>query len=217
MKKQVRELLERRDYEALGALAERRSRLLNVLLALTFDREPLIGWRSVEAMGVAARHIAGADPGPVREHMRRLLWLLSEESGGVCWRAPEGLAEIVRACPEHFADYAPIVVHLLDGMAEEDLERFRPGVLWAIGRLGEMGAEAIGSVMPLIEGAFDHEQAQVRGMAVWCLGEIGRTEPLRARPALATDDGSVEFFSDGMLESVTVGDLTARALGLATP
>jgi hypothetical protein len=212
VKKEARELLRRRDLEAIADLAGRRSRLLNVLLALTFDRDPLVGWRSVEAMGVAARRMVEGDPSPVREHMRRLVWLLSEESGGVCWRAPEALAEIVRACPDHFADYAPIVVHLLDTMAEEDLDHFRPGVLWGIGRLGALAIDAVGSVLPRIEAALDHAEPQVRGMAAWCLGEVGRTAPLAARVGLLQDEGPVATFRDGDLVNTTVGALATGAV-----
>jgi len=47
---------------------------------------------------------------------------MSEESGGICWRAPEAMAEITRRRPDLCADYVPIVVSLITEMAEEDLE-----------------------------------------------------------------------------------------------
>lgn len=216
MKKAIRELLERRDLDALADLAGRKHRILNALVALTFDRDPLVGWRAVEAMGVAAARIAEEDPHAVREHLRRLLWLLNDESGGVCWRAPEALAEIVCRCPFFAAAYAPIVVHLLETIADEDLERFRPGVLWAIGRLGALAHEHVDAVLPALERALEHADPQVRGLAAWCLGAVERTARLTARPALRSDEGAVTLYADGQLETTTVAAIVQSRVGHET-
>ena len=42
-------------------------------------------------------------------------------------------------------------------MAEEDLEHFRAGVLWAIGRLGSLAGEHAADVLPAILAALDME------------------------------------------------------------
>ena len=136
MKKQLRELLEARRFEAIADLVERKRRLLGTLVSLTFDTELLIAWRAVEAIGLAADRLSAEDADYVRSHLRRLHWLIGEESGGICWYSPQAMAEIVRRRPTVFPEYAPIVATLLITMAEEDLAHFRAGVLWAIGRLG---------------------------------------------------------------------------------
>jgi hypothetical protein len=105
-------LLANRDLDAIVAAGGQATRVLGALVALTFDRDPLIGWRAVEAMGIAAERIAERDPAAVREHLRRLNWLITEESGGICWRAPEAMAEIVARLPNAYAEFVPIVVHL---------------------------------------------------------------------------------------------------------
>jgi hypothetical protein len=215
MKKALRELLDRRDLDAIAEQAGRKARILNALVALTFDPDPLIGWRAVEAMGVAAARIAADDPDCVREHLRRLHWLLNDESGGVCWRAPEAMAEIVCRCPDLGAPYARIVVHLLEHLAEEDLVRFRPGVLWAIGRLGPLASEHVGGVIPAIGAALEHPDPQVRGLAAWCLGEVGGPEPLSVRPMLRSDEGPVDLYASGRLESTSVRRLAAQSVGRA--
>ncbi len=210
MKKQLRSLLEQRAFDDLADLAARKHRVLGLLVSLTFDREPLVGWRAVEAMGVAADRIADDDPDCVREHLRRLYWLLSEESGGICWRAPEAMAEIVRRRPRMFDDFISIVVTLIEEMADEDLTHFRPGILWAIGRLGPLAREELDGVLGTVEACLDHADPQVRGMAAWCLGQCGRDEVLATREALLSDLNMVEFYKDGELNRVTVSDLAGR-------
>ena len=193
-------------------MAVRKKRILGLLVSLTFDPQQPIGWRAVEAMGAAAGRIAQRDPEYVRSHLRRLHWLISEESGGICWRAPEAMAEIVRQAPDLFADYAAIIPSLLVSMAEEDLDHFRPGILWAIGRLGGVGGDHVQTVLPAVAAALDHSSPQVRGMAVWCLGQVGQAELLAGRPNLLRDEGPVELYENGILNRTSVRDLVQAAL-----
>jgi AraC family transcriptional regulator of adaptative response/methylated-DNA-[protein]-cysteine methyltransferase len=212
VKQRLRKLLEGRDLDGVAEEAQRHRRTLGALLSLTFDPDPLIAWRAVEATGVAAQHIADDAPNVVREHLRRLFWLMSEESGGICWRAPETMAEIVRRRPDLFGDYIPIVVSLILELAEEDLDHFRGGVLWAIGRLGVLADDHIDHALSTITAALDHGDSQIRGTAVWCLEQVGRANLLAGRPALRSDEGTVELYEDGLLSRAVVRDLYHRAL-----
>jgi hypothetical protein len=213
LKKSVRELLDRRRFAPIGEMAVRRKRILGSLIALTCDSDPLTGWRAVEALGVAADRVAEGDPECVREHLRRLHWLLSEESGGVCWRAPEAIAEIVRHRPALFGDYIPIVVFFIVNLAEEDLGHFRAGILWAIGRLGVLAARHVPAVLTAITLALDDADPQCRGMAVWCLGQVGRVQLLAGRPDLLSDAEPVDLYEQGNLTRTCVCGLTRRVLG----
>ena len=199
--------------EELADLAVGRRRIMGTLISLTYDPDPQIGWRAVEAMGMAARRIAREDPDHVRQHLRRLYWLISEESGGQCWRAPEAMAEIVMQAPGQFEEYAAIAGSLLVEMAEEDLQKFRPGALWAVGRLGAVLGEHLEDVLPAVTAALDDADPQARGMAVWCLGEVGRGDVLKGRPALLADEGAVDFYEDGSLQRTSVGALARRVVG----
>ena len=211
MKKQIRQLLEHRDFDGLADLAGRRRRVLGLLVSLTFDSDPLIGWRAVEGMGVAADRIAEEDPECVRQHLRRLNWLLSEESGGICWRAPEAIGEIVRRRPGMFGEYVSVLVSLIDEMAEEDLVHFRAGILWGIGRLGRLAATEIEAAWITITSCLDNPDCQVRGMAAWCLGRCGRGDVLAGRSDLLSDGGQVESYDGGELVGTTVGQLVREA------
>lgn len=213
MKKRLRELLEEGSLDEIAELAERRRRTWGLLISLTFDKDPLIGWRAVEAMGTITERVVDGDPALVRDHLRRLHWLLSEESGGICWRAPEAMAEIVRRKPDLLADYVSIIVSLLGEMAEEDLLHFRAGILWAIGRLGPIALKHLDTFLPDVTAALDNPDPQVRGMAVWCLAQLGQTRPLVDRPELLDDDGRAALYEDGLFDITTVGSLVRRALG----
>jgi HEAT repeat protein len=210
----LRELLARGDFDAIAELAAERRRTLAILVSLTFDSDSEIGWRAVEALGISSQRVAEDDPEYVREQLRRLYWLISEESGGICWHAPEAMAEIVRHKPQLFADYIPIVVFLILSMADEDLDHFKAGTLWAIGRLGSLAADHFEEVRVAVTAALDDPDPQIRGTAAWCLGQMGQAATLTDRSDLLSDEAPVSFYLEKSLEATSVGALARRALSV---
>jgi len=207
VKPRLRELLAEQRFDEIAELAAERTRALGILISLTYDADPVIAWRSVEAIGLASDRVAGERKRAVRDILRRLHWLLSEECGGYCPLAPQAMAEIVRRRPEMFAEYAGIVITLLNSMAEEDLTFFRPGVLWAIGRLAPVAEEQFGWIMPRVVAALDDANPQTRGMAVWCLLQGGKADLLADREDLTSDEATVELYEDGKIVQKRIGDL----------
>jgi HEAT repeat protein len=212
LKHTLHELLDQGRFEEIAEMAARRKLVLGSLVALTYDADARISWRAVEAVGAAASRIAEDHPDHVRELLRRLLWLINEESGGICWRAPEAMAEILRHRPTLFPDYIPIVTSLIVNLEEEDLEHFRAGTLRAIGRLGVAGADHVQEVIPSVASALNDSDPQVRGMAAWCLREVGRADLLEDRPDLLADEEPVDLYEDGMVIHTTVSQLVQRAV-----
>ena len=214
MKRTLHQLLSDGNLEEIAELAVERKRVLGSLISLTYDADPLISWRAVESIGMAAQTVVEHDPDAVKELLRRLYWLITEESGGICWRAPEAMAEVSGRLPAQFGEYIPITVHLLLEFAEEDLQHFRPGCIWAIGRLSSVAGEYTRDVLPAVIAGLEVTDPQARGMAVWCLGEFGELKSLSDRPKLLSDKGPVAFYENRSLEKTTVGDLTHRVLAV---
>ena len=84
LKDNLHDLLVRGALEQVAKIAERKKRVLGSLVSLTYDPDRLVSWRAVEAMGLACDRIAHEDPECVVQHVRRLYWLITEESGGIC-------------------------------------------------------------------------------------------------------------------------------------
>jgi hypothetical protein len=215
LKNTIKELLSQGKLEDIAELATTRRKTLGTLLALTFDSDPEIVWRAIEAQGLAAERLSASSPSYVREHMRRLYWLITEESGGCFWRAPECMAELGARMPRLLQAHVPIAFHLIETLEEEDLEHFRPGALWAVGRLICAARDHLPDVLPLVVEALSDKVSQARGMAVWCLGEVDETDHLTQRPELLEDEGPVQLYRDRKLEATTVGRLTREVLDRA--
>lgn len=212
LKRTVHDLLVEGKLEDVAELATERKRVLGSLVALTFDSDLQVVWRAIEAMGIAVERVAASDKAYVKEHMRRLYWLITEEAGAVFWRAPECMAECAVRLPRLFGSHIPIAFHLLETFEEEDLEHFRAGTLWAIGRLIDVARDDLPTVLPLVIDALDRPDSQARGMAVWCLGEVGEAKVLEGRPDLLEDQGPIQLYRDRVVEETTVGRLTKDVL-----
>ncbi|MFC1879280.1 DVU0298 family protein [Chloroflexota bacterium] len=205
----LRNLLSEADFPAIVKFAGKHKRALSFLTALTYDTDHLISWRAVEALGLAASRIAKDDQEYIRIHLRRLVWLLNDESGGIGWRAPEALGEIIYNCPDLFAEFIPILVNLMD-MEPEDAVRFRAGWLWAIGRLALVQPDDVQSALPWIIPCLDDPNPQARGMAVWCLSEMSHSLPSNRVDALQSDQGQVELYFSPNTVAIRIGDLAKK-------
>ncbi|MFC1500362.1 DVU0298 family protein [Candidatus Zixiibacteriota bacterium] len=211
-KSQIRELLEMGDLGQVAEVALSRRRTLGQLVSLTFDSDPLIVYRAIEATGLCAERLAPTDPEALLELLRRLNWMITEESGGICWRAPEMMAEVVRRDPVQFGDFLDVVASFLITMEPEDLEHFRISALRALGLLGIISDERQTELIPLVITNLDSPDPQVRAMSVLALSEMGEHAVLEDRSGLLSDDGEVEWYADGDLSLVTVADMTRSVL-----
>jgi hypothetical protein len=139
MKQTVTAALEADDYETVLTLALQSRKVLSVLVRLAYDKETLVGWRAINAIGKVASVFVRSNYDFLRETIRKLLWSLSDESGGIGWAAPEILGEIVSADPVKMADIVPLIVEVY--FIEEKV--FRPGVLYALKRIAETSPESV--------------------------------------------------------------------------
>ena len=122
---EVRALLSGAAWPELRQLARGERRVLTVLVALTYDPDPGLVDAAIRGFGLATDALADIDAEFVRGHLRRLVWLMSDESGGICPRAPELLAAAIVARPAHFAAFLPVLESLLD-TEPRDADQFRP-------------------------------------------------------------------------------------------
>jgi hypothetical protein len=132
-KKALIQALESNNLAFIASQAKEDRKVMSQLVRLAYDKETLVGWRAIKATGLAARELVKTDYPFLRELIRKLLWSLSDESGGIGWSSPEILGEIVSADPARFQDVIPLIAEVYE--IEETV--FRPGVLYALCRIAE--------------------------------------------------------------------------------
>ncbi len=172
IKRQVKMLLAQNDRATIGRLALSHRPVLSYLTALTYDPDPEVAGRALTALGEVAGAVSDSDAEFVRGHLRRLFWLLNDESGGVGWRAAEAIGEIIRARPERFAEFIPNLVWLLD-MEAEDAPRFRSSILRGILRVAEVtDLSGQADLITFLEALTTAPDAEQRALASLCLRQV---------------------------------------------
>jgi hypothetical protein len=146
MKKFIHDSLEMNDLDAVIRLAQKDGKTLSLLIRMAYDKETLVGWRAIKAVGRVAKEFVKTEHEFLRIAIRKLLWSLSDESGGIGWAAPELLGEIVSADPEGFADIIPLIAEVY-GIEEQT---FRPGVMYALVRIAEVSPELVTDYQKII-------------------------------------------------------------------
>jgi hypothetical protein len=174
----IRQWLLDADYAPILEIAENKKSILGQLTALTYEDNKKISDNAIQASGLAARIIAGRDPEYVRNYLLRLFWLLNDESGGIGWRAPELIGEILHHCPQ-FSQFFPMLISLLD-LEKEDAPRFRAGTLWAIGRVAQVARDAMLPALPRVRAYTSGDETidtKIREKALWCEKQLTLDNP----------------------------------------
>lgn len=206
VKRHIIDLLEKQAFHDLTSLNASYHKVFNILISLSYDKKKQLSWRAIEAVGIVAKEIAESDPETVRNITGRLLWMLRDESGGIGWSAPEMLGEIVRNNPVLCADLAPIVLSF------HYEKMLTAATLRASGRIGGINDYTVSYAIPVILPYLNSSDNAIRGHAVYALGELGAVGAGPRLAGLKSDNGKFDFYDNGELKEVTVGEIASIAL-----
>ncbi|MBN1343411.1 MAG: HEAT repeat domain-containing protein [Phycisphaerae bacterium] len=207
---ELRELLASRDLSALASMARATPILLKDLLSLTYDADDLLAWRAVEAVGIAAGAVAQSDLERVRNLVRKLLWSMNDESGGIGWRAPETIGEILARTPVLIAEMGVLLAAFI---RQPPFER---GAHLAIARAARIDPTPFADAIPDLIASLRDEDPHVRAYAALALGALGDETCRPAIETLKADTHDVERydFDTHRLETTTVARMAHEALNL---
>ncbi|GAB5047279.1 DVU0298 family protein [Thermodesulfovibrio sp. TK110] len=103
-------LLENLEFETIEKASLGNKNIFGWLISLSYDKENSISWKAIDAMGhVAKVYVEAGQIEPLRNTIRKLLWSMTDESGGIGWRSAELIGEIIYAEPSLFDDIIPIL------------------------------------------------------------------------------------------------------------
>jgi hypothetical protein len=215
LKRLVAERLGSEDFDAaLRYLLRLPARqVVNPLFGLFCDRLPLLRWRAVTAMGAVTAALADRDMESARVIVRRFMWNLNEESGGIGWGCPEALGETLARSPRLADEYQCILFSYLNprgNFLENPL--LQEGVVWGLGRLGHARPGVLGGCGPLIAPFFANPAAPLRGLSAWTAEAAGDPGLLAGLKPLMSDGAVFSMYRDERLAECSVAELAQQAV-----
>jgi len=203
------------DFPAsLDVLHQVRDRqIVNPLFAFFCDGDGLRRWRAVSAMGRVVSRLAAENLESARVVMRRFMWNLNEESGGIGWGCPEAMGECMARSTPLAREYGCILGSYLHPQRNYiEHPAMQAGVLWGVGRLTHARPEGMADCAELLVPFLGSPEAALRGLAAWAGGPLAddRLRPLLEE--LAADRAALQLYCAERLQTCSVGELAARAL-----
>ncbi len=215
LKQRVLGILESEEPEEAGRQLSRLPlrRVANPLLAFLHHGVARIRWAAVIGLGMVTAALAEEDLEAARVIVRRLMWNLNDESGGIGWGSPEAMGEILLRHPQLAEEYGRMLLSYAreDGnfLEHEGLQR---GLLWAIGRLARPRPALVRPALPRLRTYLRSPDGGVRGQAARLMGLLGDREACGELERMRGETTEIEFYRDGRVVLCRVGELAAESL-----
>jgi hypothetical protein len=208
IKQTVDALLLQRNTNELLILCQTDERYWRALRLYLYETDENLRWPAIEAIAeLMGRWCNEGGTEKVREYIRRLLWLLNDESGGIGWSAPEAIAEMCVRVPELLEPYGHIMIsYVLKG---QDLLN---GSLWAIGRLGKQIKEVLCAYQEKVLAAFDKDDSETLALAAWAMGESEFAPAVPHLKMLKDRKEIVQIYIDGHFQEKSLGNWANEAI-----
>ncbi len=215
LKAMIPELLRSEDVpDTLERLCELPARkVINPLISFFLHTDDLVRWRSISAVGAITEHLARQDRESARVIMRRLMWMLNDESGGIGWGAPEAMAEIMARDKKLADEFSSILISYMNEEGNYlEYEPLQRGLLWGVYRLAGVRPDIFYEYRHLVAPYLESSDATVRGLAALAAGKIGASEMKPEIELLTEDEAPLQLYRDDHIDIITVGTAAREAL-----
>jgi hypothetical protein len=177
----------------------------------------IVRWHGISSFGQVVDRMFAEDAARARIVMRRIMWMLNEESGGCGWGVPEAMGEITASNKVLADEYGRILlsyIHEEEGKPENYLEftLLLRGAIWGVARLAQNRPDIVKPATDDLIKFLDSSDPALVGIACWALGGLKSKEAVTQLEKLTDRQTSINIYKDRLLQSVAVGQLAQEAL-----
>jgi len=188
--------------------------VISSLMSGLYHIDEQVKWNTVTVFGRVMDAIARTDMEAARVIMRRILWNLNEESGGIGWGMPEAMGEILAVNRQLAEEYAHMLVSYMREENFLELPALQHGLLWGVGRLAMVRPELIlqydgDGYMALF---LESPDKVVLGLASRNFGILRVKEAAYHIRDFVDIEQPVRLYEDRRIITTTVGALARQAL-----
>jgi hypothetical protein len=176
----------------------KRRDLIRALTMLVNDSDERIRQRASRELGLI---IAKLEPTAIAEFLRRLMWRINPESGDNSFGIPELVGEIGCEAPESIRPFVSVMLQYADD------EQLLPGILQALGRIGQKKFDIVNKNLDLISSALTNPDPAVYGNAALALLRINALEMERIVNSFCSDNRKLRIFCNNKYQTVELCEL----------
>jgi hypothetical protein len=183
-------------------------KVVNALFPFFFSPDPLLFWQAVTAMGAVVSLLAAENLESARVVMRRLIWNLNDESGGIGWGSAEAMGEIMARSKRMADEYAHVLISYIDPCGNYiDNPALQKGILWAIGRMAPQRPQHTMPASDFLVPFLTSPDPILRGLAAWAAVALPQPATKFLLIAMVGDNETISLYLDGKLCERTIGSL----------
>jgi len=220
LKKRIGRLLAAADFEksldAIGLMPPRQD--VGPLFGYFCDLDETVKWHAVTAAGVLVADLARTDRESARVIIRRFIWNLNDESGGIGWGCPEAMGESLARSPAMAAEYWRILTSYIQPRGNY-LEHvmLQRGAVWGVARLARSRPELLADCGGLLLPYLSADDTILRATATWAAAAMPVSELMRVLEELRADHASVRIYDGLRFNDERISDLARKALSAMSP
>ncbi len=208
-------LLEENRDVAFGLLKNiPNEQLVGHLFSHFYHKDELIKFRSIAAMGDLGARVEKNNKEKARIILRRIMWNLNDESGGIGWGSPEAMGEVLSQSPELALEFKSILFSYLDPEGNYlEHEMLQRGVIWGIGTYIAVSPNDLTQKIEGLLCAYLHSQDAVkRGYAVRALVNASSFDCSLVPENILTDNSRIDLFHNWNFEKTSIADIALSCI-----
>ncbi len=202
LREKILEILDTKNFkEEITPLIEiYSSKMITPLFSASYNTSKVIRWHAISSFGYLARYLAENDPPRINEIIRRCIWMLTEESGGIPWNAPAIMGEIMANNREAAQIFSSILFSYIyePGEGPEnflDNLQLRISSYWGIFRLSQILPEFVIENEKIIMQRLERENNQKALVLLYLTAaNVGLRERLTKMKLLTSDTRKIELY-----------------------
>lgn len=196
---------------------------INPLFSAICRPEESLRWFAISCFGAVLGGLVKDEPEAARIVMRRFLWSLNDESGGIGWGAPESMAESMVCSALLRKEYLHMLVSYAKHDGEElfqdgnylELPELQRGLLWGIERLSSLFPKEFENYDINFElGEYlKANDSTVKGLALKCVINLERVNVFKEKiNLLKSDKKRFRFYHNGSFSELELSALATSVL-----
>ncbi len=191
-------------------------KVVNPLFSFLCSLDELVKWRAVSAMGAVLANLAESNLESARVVMRRFIWQLNDESGGIGWGCPEAMGDTMARSERLAEESGGILISYIrpegNFLEHEMLQR---GAIWGVGRLAHHRPDQFKGCAHLLVPYMQSNDTVLRGLAVWATIPMADESIISLLKQLSKDRSRFSLYSDWQISEYEIGQIADDAVRVA--